>query len=159
MIKLYERTLRWLRCLGFDTTSVAQGSVEFIPFLSRFCPVFVAILSRFCPTFFSHPVPSVLPIPLPSRRCRATFPKGEGHETAAPKTFPPGGEGASEGGGRGRKSGLCNKNGAPGEAQRSGFAGERRSKGARTKADFATTWKKSGTNLQQKWDKIATKTG
>ena len=28
------------------------------------------------------------------------------------------------------RSGLCNKNGAPGEAQRSGFAGERRSKGA-----------------------------
>ena len=53
---------------GFDTTSVAQEKVEFIPFLSRFCPTFVPLFSHPSPVLFRH-------------GCRrATFPKGEGYE-------------------------------------------------------------------------------
>ena len=63
---------------GFDTTSVAQKAVEFIPILSHFCPTFVPLLSHF---FLTPPLSSdltafsssVLPFG------QATFPKGEGY--------------------------------------------------------------------------------
>ena len=97
---------------GPYATSVAQRAVEFIPFLSHFCPTFVPDLSHFCPTFFS-----------PDGQKGRIF---KGFCLFSTITFFRG----------------------PGRAQRSGSAGERRSKGAergrpaeaRTGADFATTW-------------------